>query len=71
MIVSGHYVGILEPQEEVFEVEGRKSPGMIWHLNEDREEIELLADQVRLASLSLSLPVYVSLLLFFKHFESP
>ena len=60
MIVSGHYIGILEPQEEIFEIEGRKSPGMIWHLQEDKEEIKLLADQVRVAvecchSLSLTL----------------
>ena len=61
MIVSGHYIGILEPQEEVFEIEGRKSPGMIWHLEEDREEIKLLADQVGVTvilSLIISLKTY-------------
>ncbi|KAI8499261.1 hypothetical protein Bbelb_230250 [Branchiostoma belcheri] len=45
MILSGHHVAILDPQEDIFLINGRTQPGRKWHLQKHAEEIQSLQDQ--------------------------
>ncbi|XP_019617871.1 PREDICTED: sacsin-like [Branchiostoma belcheri] len=45
MILSGYYVAISDPQEDIFIVKGRTQGGRRWHLQKHAEEIQSLQDQ--------------------------